>query len=116
MVTNGLILVIGGTRGTGLLIARLLQAQRARVRVLARDPARARTLLGGDVHIVPGDITKPETLPRAMEEVEHIIFTAGCRSGHPASEARIKATEYDGVLNTLAATRRAGVAGRFLYM
>ena len=34
-------LVIGGTRGTGLLIARLLHRQGIRVRVLARDRERA---------------------------------------------------------------------------
>ena len=40
---GGPILVIGGTRGTGLLIAHLLTQQGAAVRVLARNPARAAT-------------------------------------------------------------------------
>ncbi|HKQ58321.1 MAG TPA: NAD(P)H-binding protein [Candidatus Eisenbacteria bacterium] len=110
------ILIVGGTRGTGLLIARLLEQRVLPVRVLARDPARAKATLGPGVQVIAGDVTKKETLPRAIEGTCHIIFTAGCRSGHPASETQIKATEYDGVLNALASAQRAGPTGRFMYM
>jgi NAD(P)-dependent dehydrogenase (short-subunit alcohol dehydrogenase family) len=57
------ILVIGGTRGTGLLIARLLHWQGYRVRVLARDRERALTLFDPSVQVVEGDLTKPRLLP-----------------------------------------------------
>jgi nucleoside-diphosphate-sugar epimerase len=110
------ILVIGGTRGTGLLIARLLHRQGARVRVLARDSARALTLFDQPIDIVTGDITKPETLQPAIDGCRHIVFTAGCRSGRPVGEKRIQETEYQGVLNTLAASRQVEFGGRFLYM
>ena len=50
-----------------------------------------------------------------MQGVTHIIFTAGVAVG-PAREALIIATEYEGVRHTLAAVRRAGFRGRFLYM
>jgi uncharacterized protein YbjT (DUF2867 family) len=116
MSDNPPVLIVGGTRGTGLLIARLLERQRVAVRVLARDPVRARIVLGSDVEVWPGDITNQDTLPPAVDGVRHIVFTAGCRSGHPSSEARIKATEYDGVLRTLAEARTSGFSGRFLYM
>jgi uncharacterized protein YbjT (DUF2867 family) len=75
------VLVIGGTRGTGLLIARLLHRQGVPVRVLARDRTRAVTLFGRTVEAVSGDITKADTLPAAIDGARHIIFTAGCRSG-----------------------------------
>jgi uncharacterized protein YbjT (DUF2867 family) len=110
------ILVIGGTRGTGLLIAQLLHRQDHRVRVLARNPARALTLLDQGVQLVEGDITKPETLRPALDGARHIIFTAGCRSGHPVREPRVKAVEYGGVVHTLTAARQCGFTGRFLYM
>ena len=110
------ILVIGGTRGTGLLIVRLLQQRQTSVRVLARDLRRARDVCTGTDEIVSGDLTKPETLPPAIDGVRHIIFTAGCRSGHPVREPTVRTTEYGGVVETLAAARRAGFAGRFLYM
>ena len=48
--------------------------------------------------------------------VSHIVFTAGCRSGRPVRQSQIKATEFHGVLNTLAAAERSGFRGRFLYM
>jgi uncharacterized protein YbjT (DUF2867 family) len=116
MLESQPVLMIGGTRGTGLLIGRLLHGQGRTIRVLARDPARAVALFGQTVKVVPGDITKSDTLPTALQGAGHIVFTAGCRSGRPVREARIKATEYLGVINVLAAARRSGFAGRFLYM
>jgi len=50
--------------------------------------------------------------PAAVAGVQHIIFTAGCRSGRPARRRRIKRTEFDGVANPLAAAKRAGFDGR----
>jgi uncharacterized protein YbjT (DUF2867 family) len=110
------VLVIGGTRGTGLLIAGLLQQRGHRVRVLARDPSHARVFFDSNVEVVGGDLTKPETLPPAVEGAGHIIFTAGCRSGYPVREPRVRAVEYEGVLQTLEAARQVAFAGRFLYM
>ena len=110
------ILVIGGTRGTGLLIARLLEQQGRPVRVLARQPEVAMAALGSRIEVVYGDITRGETLPPAVTGTSHIILTAGCRSGHPASEHRIRATEYEGVVNTIASASGAGFSGRFMYM
>ena len=110
------VLLIGGTRGTGLLIAKLLLGQGTPVRILARDPARAIELFGATADIVGGDLTRPDTLPRAVTGIGHVIFTAGCRSGHPVREPKVKATEYDGVVHTLEALRRTGFDGRFMYM
>jgi uncharacterized protein YbjT (DUF2867 family) len=72
--------------------------------------------LGPGVQVFEGDITKKDTLPPAIEGTNHIIFTAGCRSGHPASESRIKTVEFEGVLNTLTSIRDTGFSGRFMYM
>ena len=110
------VLIIGGSRGTGLLIAHLMVKQGLPVRVLARDPEAAAKRLGPRLEIFRGDITQPDTLPPIIESVRHIIFTAGCRSGHPARESRVRRTEYEGVLATLEASRRSGFAGRFMYM
>ena len=115
-IERGRVLVIGGTRGTGLLIVQLLMARGIPVRVLSRRAALGAAPVGYGAEVVAGDITKPETLPPAFAGVRHVVFTAGVRSGHPSRESRIKATEHDGVLNTLAAARRAGLDGRFLYM
>ena len=113
---NTRVLVIGGTRGTGLLIASLLQDRGYRVRVLARDPAGASRRLGNAIEVVAGDITKPATLPAAVRDVDHIVFTAGIHSATYAPERAVKMTDHDGVLHTLAAAQSAGLRGRFLYM
>jgi uncharacterized protein YbjT (DUF2867 family) len=110
------ILIIGGTRGTGRLIARQLHQRGEPVRVMARDPERARSVLDAAVEVTAGDLTRPDTLPRSLEGARHIVFTAGCRSGRPVREPIVRATEYVGVLDTLEAARRTGFTGRFLYM
>jgi uncharacterized protein YbjT (DUF2867 family) len=109
------VLVLGGTRGTGREIVRRLLHDGYRVRVLARDPAAARETLDPAVEVVAGDVTKRESLPGAMADVDHLIFTAGVTQ-RPAGEALMRATNYDGIRNTLAACRDAGFQGRFLYM
>jgi uncharacterized protein YbjT (DUF2867 family) len=110
------VLVVGGTRGAGLLIARLLHRRGYQVRVLARNPAAAAAELGRSVEVVAGDLTKAETLPAAVADVDHIIFTAGAPSGRYAPERVVKATDYQGVVDTIAAARQAGFQGRFVYL
>jgi uncharacterized protein YbjT (DUF2867 family) len=68
-------LVIGGTRGTGLLIARLLRSNGARVRVLARNPVEAARRLPSGVEVIGGDLTHAETLLPAVEGTHHIVLT-----------------------------------------
>ncbi len=109
------VLVVGGTRGTGLLIANLLFRNGYRVRALARNPGQVALRLGSAVDVVPGDVTRSDTLSSAVKDLTHLIFTAGVATG-PAREKLIIATEYQGVLNMLAAARQAGFSGRFLYM
>ena len=116
MSANQLVLVIGGTRGTGLLTAHSLQRQGVPVRVFARNPQSARARLGPTFELITGDITQQDTLPPALEGATHVVFTAGCRSGRPTTERHIRETEYGGVVNTLAAAQRVGFGGRFLYM
>jgi uncharacterized protein YbjT (DUF2867 family) len=109
------VLVIGGTRGTGSLIVQRLLRDGDRVRVLARNAAPARERLEAVVEVVEGDITKPESLPPAVQGVNQIIFTAGVTGGR-TGEPLVRATTYDGIRNTLAAARETGFRGRFLCM
>jgi uncharacterized protein YbjT (DUF2867 family) len=109
------VLVIGATQGTGSHVVQRLLRDGYAVRVLARNEARAKARFGDTVEIVAGDITRPETLPPAVRGVDHLVLTAGVTK-RPAGEALVKATEYDGTRNVLAAAREAGLAGRFMYM
>lgn len=109
------VVVIGGSRGTGALTAPLLLSAGYRVRVMARDPGRARARLPEAVEVVAGDLTRPETLFPALSEATHVIHTAGLR-GAFAGEGQVRAVTYDGLRGVLAASREAGLPGRFLYM
>jgi len=109
------VLVIGATQGTGLHIVRLLLREGYRVRVLARNEAKARSRFGDTVEVVVGDVTRPDTLPVAFPGVDHVILTAAVTQ-RPASEALVKSTVYDGTLHVLSAAGKAGLAGRFMYM
>src|SRR5687768_11393550 len=110
-----LVLVIGGTRGTGRIVVELLARKGIAVRVLARDPARVRDP-SPTIDVVRGDITRESTLTAAIAGASDIVYTAGVRSGRLALEAQVIATDHDGVVNTLAAAGAAGLAGRFVYM
>lgn len=109
------VLVIGATQGTGQLITEQLLAAKTNLRVLARNVSKARERLGPQVDILPGDITKPDTLTAAFQGITDIVFTAGVTK-RPASSALVQETESDGVRYTLAAARQHNLAGRFLYM
>ncbi len=109
------VLVIGATQGTGLQIVQHLLRDGYAVRVLARNPARAKAVLSSEVEIVRGDVTQAKTLAAAMTGVNHVILTAGV-THRPAGERLVRATVYDGTMHTLQAARNAGLPGRFLYM
>ena len=115
-MSDALVLIIGGTRATGLHAAQLLRTRGTRLRVLARDPHTAARRLGDDVEIVRGDLTDPASLDAALADVHHVIFTAGVPSGQFARRSVTRATEYEGVLHTLAAAHNHKLAGRFVYM
>jgi len=81
-----------------------------------REPRHTRAgCLGTGSTIVAGDVTRPDTLHDALSGVDHVIYTAGVTK-RPAAESMVRATEFDGVLNTVAAASKAGFAGRFLLM
>ncbi|HEV2129729.1 MAG TPA: SDR family oxidoreductase [Longimicrobiaceae bacterium] len=109
------VLVIGATRGTGYEIVQRLLREGYQVRVLARDGARACQRLGEAVEVVVGDVRRPETLPAAVNSVGAIILTAAVIH-RVAGQQAVRATVYEGTLNTLAAARHTRFTGRFLYM
>jgi uncharacterized protein YbjT (DUF2867 family) len=65
---------------------------------------------------VQGDLTKPASLPAAFDDVDHLIFTAGVRSGRLTRSSVTRATEYEGVLHTLAAAQAQKFRGRIVYL
>ena len=71
-LTGKTVLITGGSRGLGLVMAREFAREGSRLVLCARDEAelqRARTDLGGEVMTVPCDLTNR---PSVMEMIEQV--------------------------------------------
>ncbi|KAK6124251.1 hypothetical protein DH2020_042003 [Rehmannia glutinosa] len=74
METSGIILVAGATGGVGRRVVDLLRKKGLPVRVLVRNEEKARRMLGPDVGLIVGDITKASTLiPEYFKGVRMVI-------------------------------------------
>jgi len=93
-----MILVTGATGATGSELVRLLRLKGVKLRVLARDPERAKSRLGAGVEAVPGDLERPESLDSAMGGVERVFLLSA-----PDPNASVLQG------NAIEAARRAGV-------
>jgi uncharacterized protein YbjT (DUF2867 family) len=91
------VLVVGATGSIGrLVVDEALRAGHA-VRALVRNPARTTGWPAG-AEIVPGDLTRPESLPAAADGIDAIVFTHGTDGlGKTGAEQ----VDYGGVRNLL---------------
>ncbi|KAF1867211.1 hypothetical protein Lal_00049640 [Lupinus albus] len=74
MRTSDIVLVAGATGGVGRRVVDILRTKGIPVRVLVRNEEKARKMLGSDVDLVVGDITKDSTLiPEYFKGVNKVI-------------------------------------------
>ncbi|XP_008225254.1 PREDICTED: uncharacterized protein LOC103324919 [Prunus mume] len=74
METSGIVLVAGATGGVGRRGVAALRKKGLPVRVLVRNEEKARKMLGPDVDLIVGDITKESTLvPDYFKGVRRVI-------------------------------------------
>src|SRR5271166_6586617 len=112
--------IVGATRGTGLLITRQLLLCGSIVRVLARNPDKARQLLGNRADVYHGDVTDARSLCDAItEEQRAIFFTVAATGGIDgrglfASKTTIRKVTYQGLVNLVDAARSKGFEGRII--
>ena len=71
------ILILGGTGMLGAPVARRLQADGFEVRLLARDPAKAHSALGGNFNIIQGDVADKAQLEQAMTGCDGVHVSVG---------------------------------------
>jgi uncharacterized protein YbjT (DUF2867 family) len=115
-----IVALAGGSGFIGRAIARRLAAiPQLRVRVLSRNPERARARLAGlEAEFVPGEITEPATLPAALAGASAVV-SAVQFDGYPIENPRRGLTferiDLGGTLALLAAAKPAGV-NRFIYL
>lgn len=90
------VLIVGATGSIGRHAVAEALGQGYRVRALVRDAARGRSL-GDGVELVVGDLTKPDTLPAAVDGVDAIVFVHGTTT----RERDVRDVDYAGVANIL---------------
>ncbi|MEX1124724.1 MAG: SDR family oxidoreductase [Acidimicrobiia bacterium] len=94
---NGVVLVVGGTSGLGLEVARTYAARGEPVVVTGRDPGRASAIaaeLGDGVSGIGFDMTDPFQVAPALKgigAVSRVVLSAIARDQNPAKEYRIAA-------------------------
>jgi uncharacterized protein YbjT (DUF2867 family) len=102
-----MILIAGGTGTLGTQIVRLLTARGLAVRVLTRDPTRARHLEGEHVEIVSGDVRERRDVDRAAGGARTVISAV---QGFAGTDARgPQAVDWEGNSNLIHAAQAAGV-------
>ncbi len=102
------VLVVGATGSIGRLVVEEAIRQGHTVRALVRTPVKARQL-PTQAQVVIGDITRPETLPGAVDGIDAVVFTHGSDG---AGKVGAENVDYGGVRNVLSAlgSRTARIA------
>jgi len=102
------VLVVGATGSIGRLVVEEAIRQGHAVRALVRTPGKARRL-PPDAQVVLGDVTRPDTLPGAVDGVDAVVFTLGSDG---AGKVGAESVDYGGVRNVLGAlgSRKARIA------
>lgn len=104
-------LVTGATGFLGTWITRALAAAGHQPTVLVRDPRRLNHLADLQLNVVEGDVLLPESLQRAMAEVDAVIHVAGLVSLRHRDQRSLSLVNLTGTRNLLeaAAARRLRV-------
>lgn len=110
---NRLVTLIGGGGFVGRYVAQALMRQGARIRVAQRDPRQAYFLrpLGGlgQTQFVAADVTRPDTIARAVAEADAVVNLAGTFG------ADMAAVQADGAAAVARAAAAAG-AGALVHL
>lgn len=106
-------LVVGATGLLGGMVTRDLHGRGNAVRALVRDGADTEGLPQG-VEQVPGDLADPDSLRRALVDVDAVVATAS--SARPRlPHDTVKTVEQDGYASLVTLAAEAGV-GQFVYL
>ena len=105
-----MILVAGATGHLGTALVEVLSARGERVRILTRNPERARALGVRDIEVMKGDVREPSSLAPALAGVDTVISAV---TGFGPGGGGTEAVDLRGNTNLVAAAEAAG-AGRFI--
>lgn len=91
------ILVLGGTGLLGSAVVPRLLLDGFQVRLLAREPARAKAIFDGSVEIVPGDATDVDAVKRAAAGCYGVHISVSGADDQASAEAVAAAAPHAGV-------------------
>ncbi|KMT04452.1 hypothetical protein BVRB_8g181240 [Beta vulgaris subsp. vulgaris] len=98
MESSGIVLVAGATGGVGRRVVDVLRNKGVPVRVLVRNEEKARQMLGPDINLVVGDITKDSTLlPEYFKGVKKVINAASVIVGPKEGDTPDRAKYSQGI-------------------
>jgi uncharacterized protein YbjT (DUF2867 family) len=102
------VLVVGATGSIGRLVVEEAIRHGYTTRALVRNPDKARRLPPA-ADVIVGDVTRPDTLSRAVDGVDAVVFTLGSDG---AGKVGAESVDYGGVRNVLNAlgSRTARIA------
>jgi len=72
-MSDGLVLVVGGTGTLGSKVVDRLLARGKRVRALVRPTSQTKRLDAAGVELATGDLLEPESLRRALDGVDAVV-------------------------------------------
>ncbi|MDY7013041.1 MAG: NAD(P)H-binding protein, partial [Cyanobacteriota bacterium] len=105
------LLVVGATGTLGRQIARRALDEGHQVRCLVRSLKKAAFLKEWGAQLIQGDISKPETLPAALENIDVLIDAATARATDSLS---IRKIDWEGKVNLIQAAKAANIK-RYLF-
>lgn len=105
---NQPVLILGGTGHYGSRMVKSLLAKGEAVRVLTRNPTRARAILGHEPELVEGDITSRESIVAALEDARGVVICISAMNWRNAKGMR--EIERDAVLMVLEEMKRTGIS------
>ncbi|KAK8629324.1 hypothetical protein V6N13_078168 [Hibiscus sabdariffa] len=98
METTGYVLVVGATGGVGRRVVDNLRKKGLPVKALVRNEEKARKMLGPDIELIVGDITKASTLPSEyFKGVRRVINAASVIIGPKEGDTPDRAKYSQGV-------------------
>jgi nucleoside-diphosphate-sugar epimerase len=106
--------VTGGTGFIGKSLVNRLLAEGHTVRLLARDPKKARRLFGKDAAIIPGDLKNPEALKSGTKGAD-IVFHLAAQVGDFGPRRGYYETNVNGTKAVVDAADGSNIS-RFVYM
>jgi NADH dehydrogenase len=106
--------IIGGTGFVGGYLVDALQAAGHDINALVR-PGSEDKLHSDAIHVVSGDISSQEALRDTLRGCDAVIYNVGLLREFPRRGMTFEQTQYQGVVDTVAAAKAAGVA-RLLLM